>query len=198
MRIHRPLDTVLSSRARVAVLRELVSEPSGLLTGREIARRARIAHAQGAAALSDLESAGLVRRRSVGRSAVWSVETENVLMPVLRSLFEAEQRLSADLEEDLRRAISNPDVLRADWFGSTARGLESEGSDIDLFVVATSNGAATRVRDQLYDLSLVLRRKYGLWLSPLVYTRDRLRRPPNPALLAEIERVRRPLVPGRV
>ncbi len=188
MRTRRPLDEILANRARTRIVRELLCFPLDGATGRELARRAEISHAQAGKALKALERAGVVRRRSAGRADLWRVENDNALVPTLRGLFEVEDGLVEELFRDLRTGLEGLPVQRAVLFGSVARGEEAADSDIDLFVEVARNADVEGVRDRLWELTLRLRSKYGLWLSPLVYPPEKLRNPPNPELVSAIAR----------
>ncbi len=188
MRTRRPLDEILANRARTRIVRELLRSPLDWATGRELARRAGISHAQAGKALNALERVGVVRRRASGRADLWLVENDNALVPTLRGLFEVEDGLLEELFRDLRTGLEGLPVQRAVLFGSVARGEEAADSDIDLFVEVARNADVEGVRDRLWDLTLRLRSKYGLWLSPLVYPPRKLRNPPNPELLSAIAR----------
>ena len=186
MLVRQPLDEVFANRARTKVLRVLLQNSPLELTGRELARRAGISHAQAGAALGSLELAGVVVRRLHGRAQTWLLEEGNFLASPLRDLFAAEQKTLESLTADIRSALSGISYEQVRIFGSVARGDQSPHSDLDLFVEVKTRGDASKAKERLRKESLQLRNRFGLWISPLVYTSAELKHPSNPGLVSEI------------
>lgn len=89
---------------------------------------------------------------------------------------------------EIKATLEPLPVSRVLIFGSVARGQESDRSDLDLFVRVRDQRASERVKETLLDLRLRFSRRYGTDLSPVVYTEREWRDPPNPELLANIDR----------
>jgi predicted nucleotidyltransferase len=196
MKIHHALDEVLANRARTKVVRALIMGRGEKATGRGLARQARISHVQAAEALRELEAIGLTSRQVVGSSTLWSIERKNVLVRGLTSLFQAEARLEEALISDLKKELKGLPLQRVSLFGSVARREETAESDLDVFVVVNDERDAARVQDKLFAVKMRVRRRYGVWLSPIVYSARALKRPPKPELLAEIDRDSLPVLGG--
>lgn len=81
--------------------------------------------------LGRAEAAGIIRRDATARPHRFSAATDEPLYEPLAALL----RLSVGVEEQLRTALTRPDVQAAVIHGSWASGTRRPGSDIDLLVV---------------------------------------------------------------
>jgi predicted nucleotidyltransferase len=196
MRLHRPLDQLLSSPARIRLLRTLTGDPARTWTGRGLSKASGASQTQTLAALAVLEENGIVAREVVGRADLWRVCGENVLVGPLQQLFESEERLEGDLVRKLRDELESLPVDRASIFGSIARGDEGTRGDIDLFLEVPDDRARSAVEGPLTKMTVRFVREYGRVLSPLILTRREKRRHRNPKLLRKIEAEGRSVMPG--
>jgi predicted nucleotidyltransferase len=162
MWMKRPLDDILSSAAKVAVLRVL-AESRVPVTGREIGRRAGVAAGHVSRVLRELHSAGVLDARQYGTVITYTIrEDAGPVVGRLRELFRAEQ----EREVGARRALAalipedaepeDREVLSIILFGSEARGKARPGSDTDvLFVVRRSDpelkARIAEVCDSVYE-----------------------------------------------
>jgi len=176
--LQSPLDAVLGSVTKVKLLRVLlpISRPVAL---REAARLARVSASGAQGALEELTSMGIVDRREATSQHLYQINVENHLADALRELFQAEDERWADLletiEEELRSRFFGPSIEAAAIFGSAARGDDHPGSDLDLLVVTGSEEDEDAVWEQLLDRQPSLQREFGVRISPVVISLDRLR-----------------------
>lgn len=167
-----PLDDILSSAAKVAVLRVLAD--SGVpVTGREVGRRAGVAPGHVSRVLRELLGAGVLDARVYGRTMAYALKAEDhPLVAELRRLFGAE----ADRSQAVRRTLCSlvpedleegeREVLSVVLFGSEARGKAKAGSDTDvLFIVRRRDPDLER---RIADLCDRLYREYRAPVEPLV------------------------------
>lgn len=196
MRLHNPLDQLLSTGGKVKVLRVLLRDPSRGWTGRELAAAAGVSPPQSIASLRDLEGAGVVQRRVIGRAHEWRLIRENSLVGTLTELYTTERNLPLQLEQELAKSLKGLGVQRAVLFGSVARGEETDQSDIDLFIEVRSEKDRAAVNAHLTPLFLETHLRFGLSLSPYVLTRREVEQPANPALIRSVAREGRVLVEG--
>ncbi len=187
MKFASALDPVLDSATKVRLLRKLLSAPARQWTGRELAGEARVSTAQAARDLHDLSDAGVVDFEVHGRAFAWFLNQANALYPQLLQLFQREASLRQDLIHELSLELRSEPIRRARLFGSVARGDERQDSDIDVFIEIKSaaerpmiEDALTRARDRVW-------KKFGNPMAPLIYSTSKVRRPPNPALMAAID-----------
>lgn len=162
MRFHRPLDRILGTRLKTAVLRYLIR--SNLeLSGRQIARAVGASPKPLNRALAQLVGEGVVLQRSVGRVHLYRVNHDNPLVSnLLVRLFQQEANL---LQDALRTTLGDiPGLLSASVYGSVAWQMEEPYSDVDLLVVARDKAAAEAL---LEERAVAFVKRYG---NPLSYT----------------------------
>jgi len=158
MKVNRPLDQLLANEARIQILRTLFKFP-GEFTGRHIARLSRLPHATARLNLIALEDGDILKVKYIGRSKVYSLNTDNILRKPLADLFEAEQSVMQALESKLINALLSDNKIKnalahASIYGSVIRGDERPDSDIDLLLIfdrKVDKSKLEKVLDQLDD-----------------------------------------------
>jgi len=165
MHLLHPIDALLGSQARLAILRVLCHTPRPL-TGREIGRRAHVASGHVSRVLRDLSAAGVLDEQHHGSGRLYALRQDGQpIVDCIRSAFREEddrrQRVVCRLAE------AGEGVLAVILFGSEARGEARALSDTDLlFVADDTHKAALEVR--LLDAIPSLAEDEGLALSWLV------------------------------
>lgn len=161
MWLRNPLDDILSSQAKIGILRVLCSA-SGPLNGREVSRRAGWDPGHTSRVLRELAASGVVIGREQGRVTTYEVGTDDVpLIRDLRALFRAEAARYDRIIETLTRAV--PEALSIILFGSEARHQAKAGSDTDLLIVVSAK--SERLEERISDTCLQLAREHTLALS---------------------------------
>ena len=171
MWLRHPLDDVLSSRVKVAVLRvlALASVP---LSGREISRRANTDPGYTSRVLRELAASGLAARRDQGRVNTYELTGEgNELLTRLKELFAAEHKRYSQAVRNLSEEI--PDTISIILFGSEARGKAKPGSDTDILIVVELR--TEDLEDRISETCLALTGQHLLALSWHVADLDDLR-----------------------
>jgi len=171
MWLRNPLDDVLSSKAKVSILRVLchVNAP---LSGREIARRAGIWSGPGSKALGELTASGIIACQHHGRTNTYSLAHVSVpLVCRVRDLFWEEARRPGDFCESLMAEV--PELLSVILFGSESRREARPDSDTDLllFVEVKGDNLDRRISDACLDYSI----QQGLHTSWIVVDLAELR-----------------------
>ncbi len=171
MRFHRPLDRVLGTRLKTAVLRYLIQSDLEL-SGRQIALAVGASPKPVNQALAELAAEGVLLQRNVGRVHLFRINRASPLVEnLLVRLFQGESTL---LQDALREALAGmPGLLSASIYGSTARQTEEPFSDVDLLVVAQDRAAAEAL---LEERALAFIKRYGNPLSYTVLGLDEFRR----------------------
>lgn len=171
MWLRRPLDDILSSPAKVAVLRAVlrVSTP---LSGREIARRSGVVYSPAYNALQALVASGVLGRQDHGKVKTYTVrDPGSPLIAGLRELFDREEQRTRSAVAEL--AETTPGVRAIILFGSEARGEARPGSDTDLLMIVDRTDAKSA--EGVRDACLGLAERHGLALSWHVVDLDQLR-----------------------
>jgi hypothetical protein len=161
MWLRKPLDDILSSPAKVGVLRAVL-RVSAPLSGREIARRAGVGYSPAYYALQALVASGLLGKQDHGRASTYTVR--DPLAPVvasLRDLFDREDERTRSAVSELAEGV--PEARAIVLFGSEARGEARPGSDTDILVIVPHADVA--IQDRVRDVCLGLAERHSLALS---------------------------------
>jgi predicted nucleotidyltransferase len=173
--LRTPLDELLGTRSRVAVMRTLLAAADEL-TGRETARMAGINHQAAHDALSTLTAAGLVMQVRRGRAFTYRINRENDLIQrALIGTFAAERQFWPRLQEEIRRRFARL-AAAVVVFGSVAKQLEAPGSDLDILLLISSPQGKEALQSRLQRCAGPVRRRFGVTLAGVVYTLDEFRR----------------------
>lgn len=184
-----PLDTLLSSRAKVRLLRLFTSvrEP---MSAREAARRIGMAKRSADLGLRDLVRVGVVQRLGAGPQPAYVINPDHALVrhaiePLFRGSPTAgedqdggEPGFTTELFETLRDivdAAGSPPVEWVGLFGSTARGEDDPDSDLDLAVIVATPDEVEAMQHHLTECGPIVQRRFGRPLSPVVLAREQLR-----------------------
>ncbi len=170
MRTKHLLEDYLGQKSKVAVLRILYRGTE--LTGREIARKADLSPRAAQQALQELYATGVVHRKAVGASYLFSLNRSRyVVEKILSPLFDGEQGLGAAMIEELRKALPPKGIVSIIMFGSVARGENKPGSDLDVMIVVENSLDARKITSCVQDKGGKFLAKFGIMLSPHVIRR---------------------------
>ncbi|MBU1669993.1 MAG: nucleotidyltransferase domain-containing protein [Actinobacteria bacterium] len=170
MRFHEPLNDILGNKVQLKLLRVLVRSKASF-TGRELARLIGHSQNQTSIALRELERSGLVTWQSAGRSNLYSIDRDNILVTeLLETGFRLEDGL-LDRLADIYFDEVGRDLQSVVLFGSMAGGDEQPNSDVDLIIVARDRADLTVVEDRVAEASLKVTRRFGNQATPFVVTR---------------------------
>ncbi|MEK8022468.1 MAG: nucleotidyltransferase domain-containing protein [Candidatus Hydrogenedentota bacterium] len=135
MKNAQPLDFLLGSPARVAVLRVLVATRTEL-TGGETARLAGVSWPQALEALKKFVETGLVSRKRAGGGGLYLLNRDRELVRRgIIPLFDTEKVLIATALKKFVGGLSSLSPESVVLFGSTARGDRGPRSDVDVLVI---------------------------------------------------------------
>lgn len=160
MDFHRPLDGILGSRPKVALLR-LLARGGGEHTGRFLARRVGYDPKTCQTALRDLVRQGVVERRAAGAAHLYRLNDRHVLVrKLLAPLFRGEGGLVRAYVEDFRKRVREP-LLSLILFGSVAKAEERPSSDVDLLAIVPERKAVRKVQEACDRAAAELAARYG-------------------------------------
>ncbi len=165
----QPLDQVFVAASHIGVCRALLDSAEGM-SGRQVARLAGINHQTCAVALGRLEEVGVVGRQGSGRTQLFRLNRENLLVQdLLIPLLQKEREVFPRI---LRRvaALLVGRCRRALVFGSVARGEERPDSDLDLLLMAEGSRELAATRRGGDEVHAALLKEWGLRVNPIVLT----------------------------
>jgi len=177
MRLHRYLEDVLGSKAKVKILRELFKYTTKSFTIRELAKSIKtVSHTGVRKALGDLQGANLIKIEHHGQSNLISLNRESVISNVLITLFEKESKtFYHDFILELKKAVPSS-VVSCAIFGSFARGAEKPDSDVDVLFIT---GDKELVHKFVEEKSQIFTKKFGNVVTPYIMSRKEFVRKKN-------------------
>lgn len=177
--LRAPLDYLLGTRSRVAVLRVLAAQGAPA-SQREVGRRSGVQVRSAQQALDLFVALGVASRVVGGRDYLVSLNRRHRLAREVAALFDAEAQLFHEVRRRLhawaRSAERRGQVRAVVLFGSAARGDDSPQSDLDVLVVTPSEAVRQAVADGCGAFAEELRADFGVDLRPLVMSLGEVRR----------------------
>lgn len=124
------------------IVKEALSSPNSQRSVREIAKDANASPASASKALRELEAGGILKKRIVGRSHLYSPNLENALCRHYKALFNLEKIHTSGFLQECGGTFRS--VLSIVLYGSRAKGTNDEKSDYDFLIIT-----ATREKGRL-------------------------------------------------
>lgn len=175
MKIHRALESIFGSHAKVNILRVLFASPQPL-SGRQVGELSGLTHRGAIQALGSLVEIGAVRQRRVGKAYQYSLSKGNVFVEkIIAPCIKAEKGLLDDLKNDIVAHFGKAAVSLI-LYGSLARGEEKKGSDIDVFAVVKAKDEKSEVEERAASKNPYFNERYGGLLSLQCFTLDEIKR----------------------
>lgn len=129
------LEKLFTSKTRVRILGMLLFNPDSNFHLREISREVEITPTYVKKELQNLKELNLVLTSKKGNLTLFQINRNSPVFTELKSLFMKTEYFG----ELIKKSLEELKIDFAFIFGSFAKGIESEGSDIDLFVVGDIN-----------------------------------------------------------
>lgn len=146
-----PLDKILGQASKIKILRFLVNSQAQL-NGREIAKNVGLSHVNVHTALKDLSKHGIVNMRSIGKSLVYWLNEDHLLVKdVLRPMFEKEANIAQLISKVIVKKSKRPLPLAMILFGSLAKENALPDSDIDIVLVYPNHKKRTLINRELVE-----------------------------------------------
>ncbi len=149
-----PLTAILGTGGNVRVLRVLARH-GGALAAAQLAEGSGLTLAGARRSVEGLASQGIVTVMGGARSSLFALNHTHPLAGALTTLFEAEHDQWESLSRQLRSTLAKFDLVKAAWlYGSTARGEDRPGSDVDIAIAVDGDieRTAQAVRDAMHPL----------------------------------------------
>ena len=173
MRVHDPLDKILNNEVKVKILRFLCKTEAEW-SGRQIAQEMKVSPAACHKALRELNNEGALLLRSVGRSYLYRLNKENIIISeLLKPLYERESKIPDDVYRAIVRNISSlviDDIASIAVFGSMKKGKERSTSDIDLLVLVRKPEDKRKVEEDFGKVNEKIVGKFGNTVSSYIQT----------------------------
>ncbi len=161
------------------------------MSGREIGRAVNMSHVIANRSLQNLSKHGVVRMRKVGRSILYSLNKENILVKeLLTPLFLKEKRLFRSITRTILSPISDQKPISMMLFGSQVNGKQARpDSDFDIFCVIPDETNLRKFKQEISHAEAQIEKEYGNRLSLLVMKKKEFLRRlgKNDSLILNIE-----------
>lgn len=169
-----PIDDILSSPSKLAILRVLASRKGLKGTGREIAKLAGYSAPSTHESLKELHARDVLLLDIIGKQHVYSLNEGNrIVQKVIRPMFRAEGGLKEEVRDflldEMKKARIKGAIASLIFYGSAQKGVTGKGSDVDVAVVVSRAADVERVAD-IFVSGIAARFKayFGAQLDPYI------------------------------
>ena len=179
---------IMISKAKLKIVTFLLNHEAAM-SEREIASVLNVSHMSINRFMKEMADVNFVNYVTIGKAHLWKVNRKSYA-------FEALSRLIGDISkarkplEDLKKTIlenlPNSLIKKVILFGSVAKGLESENSDIDIFILVKNLEMKKEVESFVERLSIKCLDLYGNRLSPYILTDHEIKQKRNLNIIQEI------------
>jgi len=171
MRVHNPLDKILNNEIKIKILRFLCKTEAEW-SGRQIAQEIKVSPAACHKALRELNNERALLLRSIGKSYLYRLNKENLIISeLLKPLYEKESKIPDDVYRAIVKNISSlviKDIVSIAVFGSIKKGKERPTSDIDLLVLVRNREDKRKVEEDFGKVNEKIISKFGNTISSYI------------------------------
>jgi len=191
IKLNKPLNNIFDQFSKLKVLRFLIRTEAEL-NGREIARAVGISHVICNHILQELSQHGLVRMRKVGRSILYSLNKEHILVQeILFPMFNKERKLFFSLAKTVLEPLSETKPISLILFGSQTDDKKARpDSDFDVLCIISDKTNLRKFKHDILRAEAHVEKKFGNRISLLIMNRNEFikRKKNQDPLLIEIEK----------
>ena len=175
MKITKPLDNILNTTIKIRILRFLC-RTAAEWNGRQIAREIGVTPKAAHKALNSLNKEKVLLLRNMGKTHVYSLNTDNYLVSkLLKPLFSKEDSILDYIINVIKRKLSaskaEKGILSIAIFGSISARQEHPSSDIDIAVIVKNTRAKPIAERLLEEIDTKISREFGNVISPYINTK---------------------------
>src|SRR3989338_297431 len=169
-----PIDDILNSPSKLAILRVLVSRKGFKGTGRELAKLAGYSAPSTHESLKDLHARDVLSLDIIGKQHVYSLNEGNrIVVKILRPMFRAEGGFKEEVRDflldEMKKAHVNGAITSLILYGSAQKGTTGKKSDVDIAVIVSRPADVERVADIFVsDMAARFKAYFGAQLDPYV------------------------------
>lgn len=185
MKIHKVIESIFGSPAKVRILRALSNSPQPL-SGRQVGELSGLTHRGAIQALGSLVELGAVRQRRVGNAYQYSLSKGSIFVDkIITPCIEAEAGLFDDLKREIA-ALFGKDAISIILYGSLVRGEEKKGSDIDVIAVVKDEKKKAVMEGKAESTAPYFNERYNALLSVHCFTVDEFRARKNLTMIKSV------------
>lgn len=179
MKITKPLDNILNTEVKTKILRFLC-RTNAEWNGRQIAREIGVSPKTAHETLNILYKEKVLLLHNVGKTHVYSLNTDNFLVSkLLKPLFSKEDSILDDIVAVIKRKVATSKakkgIISIAIFGSVSSRKDHPSSDIDIAVIV-KNADIKPITERLFEeIDSKISKKFGNVISPYVNTKTEFR-----------------------
>lgn len=181
-------EEIINSKIKIKIVTFLLNHEAAM-SEREIASVLNVSHMSINRMLKELAYINFVNFVTIGKAHLWKVNRGSYAFKTLSQLIKDISKIKEPLE-DLKKTIlehlSGATVKEVVLFGSVARGLESENSDIDIFILVQNLKMKKKIEPFIERLSNKCFDLYGNRLAPFILTEHEFKQRKNLSVIQEI------------
>ncbi len=167
MIFNKYFETLLGSKVKIKILRNLFRFPTKIFTSRELACNIKVSHTGVLKSLSDLQGMNIIKIENHGNSNLITLNKESLLYNELDTLFKFESASLKYLNEEIKRIFPHAKTIAL--FGSIAKNTEALNSDIDVLIIT---GNKTRINEIIAKNQGQFIKLFGNMISPHIMTEN--------------------------
>lgn len=179
---------IISSKKKFKIVTFLLNHEAAM-SEREIASVLNVSHMSINRMMKQLADINFIHFVTVGKVHLWRVNRGSYAFKVFSQLIKDISNIKSPLE-DLKKTIlenlSGPLVKKVTLFGSVAKGLEMENSDIDIFILVKNLRTKREIETLVEKLSNQCFDLYGNRLAPYILTEHEIKQKKNLSVIKEI------------
>jgi predicted nucleotidyltransferase len=188
---------ILNSKTKTKIAAFLLNHEAAM-SEREIASVLDVSHMSINRMMKELADINFVHYVTIGKAHLWQVNRRSYAFKVLSQLIDDISKIKGpleDLKKTIRENLSHSIVKKAVLFGSVAKGIESENSDIDIFILVKNLQKKKEVEAFVERLSNKCLDLYGNRLAPYILTDHEIKQKRNLRVIQDINQGIQ-LIPG--
>lgn len=169
-----PMDDILNSPSKLALLRVLVSRKGFKGTGRELAKLAGYSAPSTHESLKDLHAREVLSLDIIGKQHIYSLNEGNrIVMKIICPMFQAEGGFKEEIRDflldEMKKARVKGAIASLILYGSAQKGTAGKKSDVDIAVIVSRAADVKRVADIFVaDTAARFKAYFGVQLDPYV------------------------------
>jgi predicted nucleotidyltransferase len=179
---------MMISKAKLKMVTFLLNHEAAM-SEREIASVLQVSHMSINRFLKEMADVNFVNYVTIGKAHLWKVNRKSYAYEFFSRLIGDISRARMPLEDLKKTILENlPGSLikKVVLFGSVAKGLESENSDIDIFILVKNLEMKKEVEGFVERLSIRCLDIYGNRLAPYILTDHEIKQKRNLNVILEI------------
>jgi predicted nucleotidyltransferase len=179
---------IINSKTKMKIVTFLLNHKAAM-SEREIASVLDVSHMSINRIMKQLADINFVNFVTIGKAHLWKVNRGSYAFRVLSQLIEDISKIRSPLEDLKKTILENLPgaiVIKVILFGSVAKGLERENSDIDIFILVQNLKMKKKVEPFVESLSNKCFDLYGNRFAPYILTGHEIKQRRNLSVIQEI------------